>query len=320
MVWPAVIAAGAAIGTAYMANRQKANSDADARRMLERAMAELDGIAPPGTEERKIILAQMKNVGELHPEMEAAVTVRDSEMNGVTTDPRFQQAQIDTLRKMGELSDGGLTDGDRARMEQITSQQAAENQGMQGAIGQNLRSRGLGSSGMEAAMRSQAVQSGADRARMQALGVNATASERALRALGERSSMATSMRDQEFGEKARVATSQDAVNRFREANLAGVNQRNVNSANEAARRNLENDQAIANSNTGISNYQIEHNTDAARQHYLDKLEKAKIKVGNTGTLSSDARQSAKDRAGMWGNIINGASTVGAAYMNKKDDE
>ena len=318
MVWGAVAIAGASVVSGYLANRQKARSDAEARAMFEGAMRELDQITPPGSEERKLVFEELKSQGIYEPELEQAVAVRDSELQGITTDPRFAQAQMDSLAKLGEYSEGGLTAEDRAALEQINSQAAAENKGMQDAVMQNMRSRGLGSSGMEAALRSQAAQSASDSARQQAMTVNAQAQRRALEALDSRANLAGSIRSQDFGEQVTKASAQDAVNRFREQNLQGVNTRNVNRSNEAQQQNLAEKQRIADSNTATRNYNQEYNMNAERQAYLDELAKQEIRTGNTSTLAGMKSQSAADEANMYGNIIQGGAKMASSYYANKD--
>lgn len=316
----AAIIAGTSVISAYMANKEQARSNEDARRMFDEAMAELNRVTPPGSEERKVALERMKVEGKLAPEMEQAVAIQDSEMGGITTDPRFSQIQMDTLAKMSDAASGELNDADKARLEQITSAQQAENRGMQDAIGQNLRSRGLGSSGMEAALRSQAVQSGADRARGQAMDVNAMASNRALQALADRGRFASGLRSQEFGEKAQQATAQDAINRFRAQNLQGVNQRNVNAARHAAETNLREQQRVSDANVGIANYEQERNTDVGRELYQDKLDKARIAAGAAGGAADRAQRGGSQKAKMWGDLIQGAGTAASSYFKNKDKD
>lgn len=138
----------------------------------------------------------------------------ESTIKDIEADPMAVAAMRSALEKMMARADGGLTIQDQAALQQIQDQQAMQEQGARGAIMQNMRARGMGSSGMNYAAQLSNAQNAANQARAQGLGVGAQAQERALQALMQGGQMASNLRSQSFGEKADKARQRDAINMF----------------------------------------------------------------------------------------------------------
>ena len=180
-----------------------------------------------------------------------------SEMGNVSVDPRFQQAQMDALAKMGELSEGGMLEADKVALQQIQGQQARDNNAQQQAILQNMAERGVGGSGQEMAAKLQAQQSGADRSAMQGAQINADAQQRALQAMMQGGQMAGNMRGQSFSEQSDIAKSKDSINKFNSGMIGGARQMNIARKDqiEAGRVGNRNDETSYNINAGQRDYQ-----------------------------------------------------------------
>jgi hypothetical protein len=142
---------------------------------------------------------QLKYLGDLRMD-----EMSPTELRKILLDPRLDQAQFDTLSRLDEVADSGMTAIDRARLAEIQGQQATEQRGMRESILSQARQRGLGGSGMELAQQLQAQQEGANLASRQGTDVAAQAQQRALEAMLQRSGLAGSMQSAQFGDRKSV--------------------------------------------------------------------------------------------------------------------
>lgn len=155
----------------------------------------------------------------------------------VQEDPLIRSAQLQALRKMAGLAETGLSDADAAQFERARQEgtQIAR-AGRETAIN-DARSRGVGGSGLEFALREAGVQAGAQRAQNAGLETAAnSARQRALynTAYGDALS-------QQRGDDNRVNSQNTSViNQFNRENTANRNQTrnaNVDASNDAFKYN-----------------------------------------------------------------------------------
>jgi hypothetical protein len=138
-----------------------------------------------------------------------------TELSKIVADPKFKEAQDQTLSRLKQISDGGgLTAEDRAQLSTIHNQTARQASNRQSQIVEDMNARGVGGSGAELAMRQANAQDEANRANQGGLDVAAGAQKRAYQAMMDRGQMATAMRGQDWNEKAQTASAQDAINKF----------------------------------------------------------------------------------------------------------
>ena len=83
-------------------------------------------------------------VASINPELETAESLGPSQMEGIATDPALRAAQMNALNKLTSIGDAGGRDAqflaDQARLEADVNTNL---QGQQGAIQQNMASRGM---------------------------------------------------------------------------------------------------------------------------------------------------------------------------------
>lgn len=259
-----------------------------------------------------------KQVVELNPELESAVTLGPSSMEGISTDPRLKDAQMNALNKLMEISDeGGMTLEDRGRLASINNEVNANLKGNQDAITQNMAARGMSGGMSELVAKQNATQSAANRASQQGFDVQAEAQKRALDALMNGSSLASNMQTSEFNQKAQVADSQDAIAKFNAANTQQVRNNNVNTKNQAQQFNAENAQNTANSNVALNNQAKQYNLDLAQRNFDNQM--AKAGAVSNGYNNSAARKDAERSADMafTGNLIGSAAGAYGGYTAGK---
>lgn len=277
------------------------------------AMDAIKNVDIPKLQKIQVLLQPYKEAGMLTPEMEQTIFQPDSVMSQISTDPRLKSAQFAALDKLAEQSHGGLSMQDRSALDEIMRNNAVQEHGTEQAIMQNMQERGQGGSGAELAARLSASQNATNRASSQGLQVGATATQRALEAIANQGSMATNMRNQDFGEQSDKAKAQDVINHFNAANRQSVISRNTASTNTANAANLANKQDIMNRNTDVANQQSRADAAAAQQDYQNRINKASGTAGaasNYGNFlaNQDARSDQK-----FAGVMNGLSSAAGAF-------
>lgn len=253
-----------------------------------------------------------EQVVTLNPELETAITLGPSAMEGVSTDPALKQAQMTALMKMQELGEGGMSFEDKARLNQIQTDVNTNLQGQQGAIMQNLATRGMSGGGSELVARQMATQQAANRQAQMGLDVKAQAERRALEAMMNAGQMAGQMQSQDFNQQSQTAQAKDAINKFNSANQQQVMNNNVNAKNTAQQWNAQNAQSTANQNTELNNQTQLHNASLAQQEYENRLKKAGLMQGASNNMAAAySNQSQGDKQFAGGLISAGASFYGA---------
>lgn len=312
-----ISAVGSILGGSTAAKEQK-----KARQALERAMAEFNKIELPSMENMQFTPEQLQYIGDYNPELEEAIRLQSSQMEGVSTDPRLQAAQMAALSQLQEIGEqGGMTDSDMAALNLVRRQAAAQDEAKQQQILQNMQQRGIGGSGAELIARLKSSQSAADRMSEQDLNVLQGAQQRALQAMMQSGQLGGQMRSQEFGEKSDIARAQDIVNQFNTQQDIGRQTRNVGSSNQAALRNLSTQQDIAARNTGISNEAALRNKNLAQQEFENQYKIAAGKAGQASGMANQYNQQAATQAALYGGvgqaIGGGLMGYGLSQMNAK---
>lgn len=283
----------------------------------QRAMEEIKNVPLPVLKELNPEL--YKQVVSLNPELESVITLGPSAMEGVSTDPRLKQAQMNALNKLMEVgNEGGMTLEDRGRLATINNEVNANLKGNQDAIMQNMATRGMSGGMSEMVARQNAAQAAANTASQQGFDVQAEAQRRALEAIMNAGNMGGNMQAQEFQQKAQVADAQDAISRFNAQNTQQVRSNNVNTKNQAQQWNAENTQNTANNNVALNNQAKQYNLDLAQRNFDNQMSKA-TGVAN-GYNNMAARKDADKQADMafaGGLISSGAGAYGSYSAGKK---
>lgn len=300
---PAII--GGAIGVASLINQQnqqKAQMDA-----ANRAQDIINQVPLPILKEYYPELYQQ--VVALNPEAEQAVTLGQTSMTGVSTDPALRQAQMNALLKLQDVSETGMSATDQARLAQIQTEQQAALRGEQGAIQQNLATRGMGGGMSEMVAKQIAAQGAANRMAQQGLDVKSQAEQRALQALMQSGQLGGQMQQQEFGQQAQVAAAKDAIAKFNAANLQNVGSANVQARNLAQQQNAQMAQQAAQQSVAEKNKAQLYNLGLAQQQYQNQLGKA---TGQASGLQNLAAQMGQQQAAQ-NQLIGGLVQTGAQY-------
>lgn len=245
-----------------------------------------------------------KQVAELNPELETAVTLGPSEMAGISTDPALRQAQLNALSKLQEVGAAGGEDAQfLAEQSRLESDINRNLRGQQDAIMQNLATRGMSGGGQELVARQMSAQDAVNRQAQMAMDAKAQAQQRALQALMQSGQLSGQMQAQDFGQAAQKAQAADAIARFNAANQQDVIGRNVGAKNQAQQYNIGTAQDIANRGVDVKNQAQQYNLNLPQQQF----ENAYKRAGGTAAAYQNlgaSKDAARDReAGFLGGLI-----------------
>lgn len=277
-------AMGAGALANYFAAERQVGEQRKARKSLERSEAErlarIQGIDAP--ELSAYDVPEYDNLYDYSPEMLEAIQQERSSLESFEGDPRFANTQLDALRQLAALSEGGLTEGDRLAMTEAQIDASRADRGRQEAILQALARRGVAGGGQELAARLSSSQQAADQAAAMQRSQLQAAQQRGLQALAQQGQMATEMRGQEFGEAARRAAAADAINRFNVQNRMGTQSANVAARNRAQLMGMQAAQRTSDLNRDVRERKGQQANQLEQQRYINALNRE----GITGNVSS----------------------------------
>lgn len=285
-----------------------------ADKMRQMAIDAFNAIQTPELKDLQVQLSKYVEEGRLTPEQAESQLLTSNAFNDIATDPALAGAQKQALAALQEVgTNGGMTAIDKARLADITSQQNQEARGRNEAVMSQARERGMGGSDITTVQQLLNEQAAADRASKQGTDVAAEAQARALQALIQAGTTATSMRSQDYGEQANKAQAENAIDLFNKQTLNQTNLYNVDAANRAQAANLANQQAISNANVNVGNTEKSANANARQQIFNDEMAKATGKAGTYNAWAGDATaanrsEKAADMA-LLGGAVQGVATA-----------
>ena len=220
------------------------------------------------------MIPQLENFvlsGEMTPDQANAYLVEQSAAMGVKPPRELVEKQYETLNQLQRIgTEGGLTAMDKAQLEEIRGQVAADEKAARGALQQQAAERGITGSGMELAGRMMAQQGAAERGSKMATDVAALAQKRAMDALAQTGQLSTNMRGQDVQEQMDRANALDAIAKFNAQMKGQTELANVDARNRAQAANLAAKQDILNRNVEQRNAQRMMPITFAQQDYENK--------------------------------------------------
>lgn len=289
---------------------------------MQAALAAVQGLDVPTAQSMQVTIQNLVNQGVLTPEQAEIVMQNPSAMEKIMVDPRFEQAQVDTLQGLDDIvNEGGLTAIDRARIANINDEQVQTERSQRAAILQNMAQRGLSGSGFELASQLSAQQGAANNAARQGVDVAALAQQRALDAMMQKANLGGQLSQQQFGQKSAVAQAKDAIDRFNATNKQNVINQNVATRNAAQATNLTNQQRIADQNVLMKNQNETRNADLKQQEYENKAKKAALLTNQYAGIANNQQQKDASKDAFTGQLLGagvGALALLSDEREKKD--
>lgn len=272
----------------------------------------------PAVQDMEIQLQQLVEQGVLTPEEAQAELLGRSEMDNISTDPRFKTAQMDALLGLQDISSsGGLTDADMANLNKIRTEENTAARGQREAILQNAQSRGIGGSGLELMSQLQNQQDSATRTSQRDMDIAGQAQARALEALIQGGQLGGQMQSQDFNQQAQVAGANDAIAQFNAQNKQAVGMANTQARNAAQEANLANKQRVADQNVGMRNDQQMYNKNLIQQNYDNEIKKRSGQAGIAQANSQAQGQNSQNRANANNQMIGAAIGAGTSIYGAR---
>lgn len=188
------------IGAPLLGELFAGGNDARANELREQALAEYLGLSVP-------------ELRELAPQL-----LERTNMEGITTDPRFDAAQDEAMSRLQEIGRaGGLDARARGRLEEARLDAGTQAKANRDAVLSSARARGTAGTGEELSALLQADQAASDRERMAGIATLSDAEERALEAIAGAGNLAGERQARQFDQRAQVATAQDRIDEFNAA-------------------------------------------------------------------------------------------------------
>lgn len=265
-----------------------------ANRLNQQALEQITGLSLPTVEEQEIALQQLAQQGQLTPEMLETITLGESKMTDISTDPRLRSAQMDALNALAQRGQEGLSQVEMAELNKVRNDVARDAQARNATVLQNMAQRGMAGSGAELAAQLAGNQAAAQRQSEEGDRLAAMATQRALEATMNSGNLAGQMQGRDFEQQSAIARARDEIARFNAANAQNVAQTNVGTRNLAQERNLSEAQRIADANVQLANQQQIYNKELIRQRALDQERQAAMKAAamraRAGDRTADAQR------------------------------
>jgi len=320
MALPLMAAAALApVAGGIVGNLLGAGDRADAKDLSNRALAEVLGVQVPDVEKMKLSLTPYQIQGLLNTINEQAEQVGPSALETISTDPRLATAQMQALKKIQEVGNLGLTPAEQVQAEEMQREAQSQEAVRQASILRNMAERGVSGSGVEAAARLASSQNMANQVAESSDKLRAEAFNRALQATSQAGQLGGSMRQQEFGEKDRIASAKDAIASFNAQQRTGAQSRNVSAQRSTESANLAAKQRVADANTEMANKQQQYNTQLAQQDFNNKLARAGAASGAYGNAANQRQGQANATGQMWSGIGSAVGSGLGALSSKNAD-
>lgn len=302
-------------------------------RLVREALRMIAGQRMPSAEDLQLRLDRAVELGEITPIEAQQIMADASAYEGLQADPEMVAQQQAVLSKLGEISEGGLTSQDRARLSQIASEEAQRERGAREAIIQSAAQQGRAGGGLDLMQRLMSQQEGAGRRAQRGMDVEALAQQRALEALMQQGELAGEMRGQKFGEQERVAQAKQAIQQFNIANMLAQQEANIGRKMATQEANLAERQRVQQANIQQQAAEAARRAEIPEKQFemgmKQRLPASEILAGHAGALGS-AREAAANRAfqasegkkerksNLIGGLISGGAAVLGGFLSDEE--
>ena len=239
-------------------------------------------------------------------------------MNDVSVDPRYKDQQLAQLSALAELRDkGGLNLTDKANLQGIQNDEAAQAQAGRASILQQAQMRGTGGGNLAIMDMLNANQGSANRQSQRDMQIAGMAQDRALQAGNMAATQSAGMSKQDFDQQAQVAAARDTAAKFN-AGMANTNNQfnanqniNVQQANQQKNQGVNNATALAKNNSQTMN-RYTMPTQSFAQGAQKASGQANVGLSAAEIAAKQQSDAKKAQSGLWG----GAFSTGMGLLDK----
>ena len=211
-----------------------------------------------------------------------------SEMQGITTDPRYREMELSALRDLENQSRDGFSATDRAAMARTEMEANRANRGRQGAIMQNMQARGMGGSGMDLVAQMSSSQDANDMEALRSLEREGQAQQLRQGATEKIGGLASRYQDRDFAQAAQKAQAADRVRLFNTQLANSTGATNWERARGVADKNITANDGFKKDAFGARLDRSEFNHDYASSRQQRKMledAQAEKKAGGVGQMA-----------------------------------
>lgn len=280
-------------------------------------MNRLNNLSAPELEQLKVYLQSPEIAAQFQAELAQATQASPSEMRNIMEriNPEYKEQQALALKQLSDIAKSGMTDIERAQMDELLRGTASQEKARQAQIQENMAKRGMGGSGAELAAALSSSQSAANIANQNALQIGAQALQRKMGATQNLGQLATQLQGQGYEQQAGIASAADRI----AAMNAGFTQQtalaNQQARQQAAQYNVANAQQVANQRAAIQNQQALQHTQANQLQFENQMRKAGLLNTASNTQTGLALEQGKQQGAMYGDIGSGIIKAGAALKD-----
>lgn len=318
----AIASVAAPVVGGLIGNMAAAKDRRQAMKLIQQAVAELKAAGLPPDLSTPIIFEKFQEIGIMTPELEQDIQVAASEVAKLEEDPTMRQNQLEALNIFKQMGKVGIGPEERAAYNQFRQQREQDVQARLASQELEARRRGMAGAGDTRAQQLLSIQAGADRGAMEGGQLAAMIAQRIREGASGLASTASGIRGQDYQAELARRQAADERNRFIEQNAMARQSRNIASMNEAQRRREEQAMQVATANTQMSNAEKLRQTEAQRQYWKDKLDRASALANAYGGQATAVQGQADRTASMWSGIGSGigqGAAAGVKYMQDQDE-
>lgn len=320
MAWAPLAAAALPIVAGAIGGKAASKDSAAAQKIRDKAAAEIYGLDIPDIADLQYTPEKSAYAGDVDPALLSNMQDIESEYGNISGDPRFVQAQYQSLGGLDDIiNNGGLTASDKLAYQQATDDASMQASREAGNITRDMAERGMGGSGMELAQRLASSQGAANRGAAAAQTQVATAQQRALDAMMQRGQMAGNMQSADFDRQSKAAAAKDAIQQFNRNNAMTVQQGNVNATNNANTGNRDARQGNNNVNAQIANTGKQANVNAVQDRAGMLMNKATAGANASAGQATGLQQRGQATANMYSGIASAIPGVANAAAGAYKD-
>lgn len=283
------------------AKKGAAQAAAAQQEMYNKNMALLESVGIPSVEAQRIALENPENIGELVAEMQGS-----SAMEGISTDPRLRENQMNQLAQLQELSQQGLSTVDRIAMDDANQEATSADKSRRAQMLSQMAQRGTADSGAQMIAQLASIESANQQANQASDNIAKNAYNNRIGAMNQLAQSSANMQNTDFNQKSQVASAQDAIQRF-----------NAQTRNQTNQYNNQAQQNIANQKSSNANQQEMYNKGLLQQDYQNRLQKAQSQAGLNSVQGQNMAQNAltagAGKANMFSSIGQGIGNAATAY-------
>lgn len=289
----------------------------ESSRNLNDALRTIQGVKTPTIDDMTYAVKQLVVQGKITPQQAKAFLADPNALASMDIDQSGTMAQEKAISGMLDAAArGGLNPQAEAEMAEIIRDMNTASKGANDSVLQNAAARGTLTGGTTIAAQLLNNQNAAENANANAQKTAAAAYQQMLNELSAAGTLGNALQGQQNQQANTVGAATNEINKFNAVQQQGVEDMNVNTANNAQQLNLGEQQRVSDTNTGNANAYSAYKAQLPQQVFQNNMQKATGVSNVYGEKANNATQQGNQQATLIGNIIGTGGRVAAGGMGK----